>query len=259
MGRNEQNQQNQQPQNQAAQQNQQYQNRPYNQNQARGRSQAPAMNPFQGQFMGRNQNQLQNPAFFQGQNQAQQPRMATPEEMGITFEPIESLFGGAKTPEPAAPLPTAAPQMAAPQMTAPQMMPQHGPVAGTDIGSSLKSFIQNERNGGHFYKHLSECTARDTEKRVLEGVSATCRLNSQSFLKIYRQYSGGDFAVRETQIDTSVGFRDGVKWAVAEESLAIKDLSTLYESQEMDAYTRQLNAILGRKIGDLGALMSLIS
>ena len=187
----------------------------------------------------------------QGPRGPQRPQsgrpMPTPEEMGIKFEPVDSLFGGApQQNQGTPPLPEAAP----PALPAPDLPS----LSEIDL-SMMGEFVQNERNAALFYDHLSAISP-GSKKKFFSEIAEFSRRNSQLFSKLYKAHSGREYEIRQTQVDTSVRLREGLRWAIKEESLSLGELASLIEKSG-DSHIRELVSALCRKVGCLGALMGL--
>lgn len=183
----------------------------------------------------------------QGNQGNQGQRRPTPQEMGITFEPVESLFGGAPAATPA--LPGGAPGET-PLPVAPS------PVVGFNDADVklIGDFVQNERNAALFYDHLS-AISRDANGQTLSEIADFCRKSSQAFGNIYKNRTGQDYEIRQTQIDTTANLRGGLRWAIREEGLALLDMAALMEKIPNNP---ELTSALYRKIACLGSLMGMV-
>ncbi|MCL2406525.1 MAG: hypothetical protein FWC95_01210 [Defluviitaleaceae bacterium] len=207
------------------------------------------------------------PHSHHGQGQAQSQnngqRLATPEEMGITFEPVESLMGrgmmpdNANNPPPSAPSPNpnfggignAGTQAA----HAGAHQPQQPPIPAMD-SSLLASFVQNERNSALFYEHLAvNCRTQIQRKNLLQAAEI-CRKNSGLFGNLHKKHLGSDYQIKDTQVDTSVAFTHGVTWALREEGAALGDLSDMYAKNPAEA---ELMVMLANKISVVAILLGL--
>lgn len=175
-------------------------------------------------------------------------------EMGIHYEPISSMFGGQNSPvDQAGQFPDAFPPAPAESIT---QTPQTNTVPDS-LTATLVSWIQNERNGALFYEHLAAVSGDSDRRRLLHDIADTSRRHSQLFNTIYKERKGTGYEVRETGVETGVGFREGLRWAIREESKAVKELADLAEKPELDGVYRSLNAALCRKLSDLALLSSL--
>lgn len=123
---------------------------------------------------------------------------------------------------------------------------------------SLARHIQDERNGTVFYGYLAGIARDDKKRSLLAEIIEGTKKNRNAFNEIYKSFSGAVYEIHETQVEASASFAAGVRQAVTEESMALHELADLYEKLEGAQNLKTLNAVIIRKIGDIGVLTGML-
>ena len=123
-----------------------------------------------------------------------------------------------------------------------------------DVMEALGQFIQNERNGEIFYRNLADMAIYDEHRSFIEEISSDNKKRRSSLDELYTKHKGSGYSIAESEINTTVDFKNGIALAIKEESRALRQLSQLYEKIKDPDAARVINSILYRKTGDISML-----
>lgn len=193
--------------------------------------------------------------------QAAQPNIfQRPLPDGVTVQPLdEKTLASLKNMQPGTPLPNIGPPDAPlleaatpPQAPIPALTPAQS--EANIPRKALEQLMQNEHNAGKFYQYLESIAPHREYKTMLKDIVSCCNGRKASLNGLYNNMNGADFNTAEREIDTNMGFNEGVLRAIREESQGLRELSTIYETTTDDKSLRVLNAQMTRKLGGLAVL-----
>ncbi len=127
------------------------------------------------------------------------------------------------------------------------------------INDRLADIIQNEKNGANYYKRLAEIAPKSEYKSLLNKISDYCDLSRNNINSVYKRYKGEYFEPKEADLKYHTKFRDGVFFAILEESRNIRELSEFFEETEDSFISKHLLCHLYRKTSDLNILQAILS
>ena len=232
--------------------------------------------PMPQQYMTPQQGQMQRPPMQQMPQQMQpqmqpqympQPQMAPPGQTpmqgmpvalpdGVRMEPLdEKTLKELQSRVISAPSSnTENPSPAQAEASQSQSSRSNKSVFQMDVMEALGQFIQNERNGEIFYRNLADMAIYDEHRSFIEEISSDNKKRRSSLDELYAKHKGSGYSIAESEINTTVDFKNGIALAIKEESRALRQLSQLYEKIKDPDAARVINSILYRKTGDLSML-----
>lgn len=101
------------------------------------------------------------------------------------------------------------------------------PQASSQSVTLLEKLIQDERNASIYYQHLSTIAPTDTAKTALQDIVKECEGRLSSFHGILKDSYNREFEPKNTAINTSTGFSQGVGVAVSEERKILEAMADL--------------------------------
>lgn len=118
----------------------------------------------------------------------------------------------------------------------------------------LSVFIQNERNSSLFYKYLSDICIKDSHKNILQNISQDSLRQSYQFNELYKSMSGNEYAIKETTINNTIAFNNGIYLAIEEESKALDNLADIFNSINDEKSINKITSLIYKKISRLSFL-----
>ena len=140
-----------------------------------------------------------------------------------------------------------------PEVSSPDFFPKRA-----DIAQTLHRFAQNERNGAAFYSHLHELSREEKNKEMLRKMSDDAKKNSVVHFELCRKLLPEAAELREPRIDRTAGFENGLRMAVREESLSLRELCELFEIMTDPEDMKKIHILVHKKISDIQGLYALI-
>ncbi len=230
-------------------------------------SQAPMQNlPFQGAPQQQQQAQQQ-----QQQNPAQQFNQPLPD--GVRYEPIDDktikelmknikIDGGTgkstekkqDKPGESLTLPALEPAREEIKEARAEAIPPVQTPAKEDEGSTLSQIIQNEYNGSMFYNYMASIAPKDEFRSIMSKISRHCRFREIAFNGLFTRLEGGNYTLKDIDINNTCTFRTGVALALKEEIGILDDYTNLYDSISDPSGVKIINVQILKKLVDISLL-----
>ncbi len=121
-----------------------------------------------------------------------------------------------------------------------------------EICCKIGEFAGNERNSFLFYEYLRGICHDKKCRGILKKISYDCEYSKDIYLSIYKNLSGEDFFIRNSNIDESVNFIEGILWAIEEESNSVFEISEALIKVKEER--EKLICVLHKKSGRIGFL-----
>jgi len=121
--------------------------------------------------------------------------------------------------------------------------------------TKLSSFIQNERNASIFYNYLSTIAPNTQSEKFLKDISARALERAEVLNGIFFEQTKTKSPVKESEINTSIRFSEGVSWAIQVENESLLEMiNFLEESPDLGDRYKSFNGIIQKKIIDINFL-----
>lgn len=205
-----------------------------------------------------NQNQQRQQS---GRLPSQQPGQQPYSDPSVTFEPLSDdvlkLLGSGQGAAPGAANSPETPNAAELSKTADIPAPPDN-IMASEKALKMGQVLQNEQNSAAFYEHLSKLSSSAKNDRLtdlFEQISERSKNRADSFRNTFRKYNGMEFSSVDKPIYKPNNLNEGIKVAIREESNSINEIADLYDYDIDGRFGRELNAILCRKISDIGRLI----
>ncbi|MCL2421652.1 MAG: hypothetical protein FWD03_07335 [Defluviitaleaceae bacterium] len=193
---------------------------------------------------------------------------------GVTFEPLDEetkaalqKLGMAPSQSPQTPSSPPSPPQTPPVPATPSSMPfPSGPIppmpmtatpitpkpetsniqetpamSSPESAALLEQIIQDERNASIFYQHLSGISPSGEFQESLQGIARDCESHTTQLRQLLQKTHGRPFEPKNTPINTTVGFAQGVQMAVNEERKVLDTMAKLIDqlADSSDKYAVQ--------------------
>ena len=182
-------------------------------------------------------------AFFGGGN-----TRGTDPPRAASLSDSDTFFNGGNAPDAASPNGTRAGQTDTAPFPEPSSSNPHPNAV------ALAHLAQDERNAQIYYRHLAESAPREDFKAVIHNMSELCRERTNMHSSLSARLYGRDFSPEDAEINTQISFEEGVAWAMAEETKAMRTLSELLVQLDDAEAVRTLQNMINRKMVDYNML-----
>ncbi len=121
-------------------------------------------------------------------------------------------------------------------------------------GSTLSQIIQNEYNGSMFYNYMASIAPKDEYRMIMSKISKHCRFREIAFNGLYTRLEGGNYALKDVDINNICSFRTGVAMALKEEIKILDDYTNLYDTVNDPSGVKIINVQILKKLVDINLL-----
>jgi len=126
-----------------------------------------------------------------------------------------------------------------------------------EISKKIKEFVINERNSFLFYEYLRGICNNQKFRIILKKISGDCETVKNIYSQFYKENFEGEILIGKSNVNESIGFIDGILWAVEVESDSIFNISEFI--REFDIKGDRFSGILFGKCARLGYLNYILS
>jgi len=125
------------------------------------------------------------------------------------------------------------------------------------VSETIGNFIINERNSFLFYGYLRGICSYEKCRVILRKISDDCAMAQKIYSRVYFSFFEKEFVLKKSNINESVGFYDGVLWALEEECNSIFDISMFIG--DFNEMSEKFSSIIQRKNARVGYLSYILN
>lgn len=124
------------------------------------------------------------------------------------------------------------------------------------ISEKISEFILNERNSNLFYDYLNGICENVKMRKILKKISCNCDYLMKFYCKYYKDKFEKDCHIKNSVINESIDFFDGILWAMEEECNSIFEITNFIQKTSEDKFNMALS-FKNARIGYLSCIMEL--